>query len=857
MPLQYDHHSDQCLLKLWKLTRNDYITTKLGSTKRLNNRLWRLLNKRFILNQQVKGVSHKDLCVLVHDRQKNATRTSVRAVNSSSDSSNNSSIHHSSTSRTGTISSLTDLSRDSLSELKPKQSQFLQERPSLFSHSSNLSLSSNRKSSLYNSSDSGKDGKRGMRDSEEEDDYDVDEDLESDDISDISEVEEEDLEEEVEVKSTVVEAPRMENPESQTDFSQENTDSPTHIPQSRTSFVRGFSPKEIPTSLNKKSERVSENDNEKNDKNAQPAGKNIFYIQNSPSPSGKTYSYNKTSNSETNKSTEESAKTSASSSSKPPPFRRQESLFSNFQLNFNGDANTQRADKAQNKSITGIKSAGHSEACSSTDISDDAYSEEDEDEEEEVEKESRRISITVTAPTRARDTSVSTTSLKVHRMPIAQSTTTAGTNDSEWISVSSSSEEVQDRRNSLLEFNKIQLSKSSASLVSSAQSTTTNSLNENTDNYEGPGKRNSTPTITKPRSLLSGLFKAGQSSNTSSKPILKRSSTTGVMTFEHFASVNGNLSNNASNQHAQSFNFRNKRPYMMLTKKFGSSTEVPKHGNFKENADTGNNVSPEIEISKEGCDCESDEGSTLVGKQKSVVGLSDFNAIANTITSPYGDNINSNDKDSNTGHKNPSLSSPHGHHTFEALSTSLTKFSVPASYNSRKSLLSRSSLSLTKFYNNSKFMFMKQDGLQNDNKARSDRSQHNRSKSPEEAMESSEQSKSLNSEFTSSVKSPSAPQDSKSEHEHGICSCTVDDGPSSPSDKTESSKLDLQKLTLSSDLSDSLKQSILLDYTLGKVPLPTKVISSEKLAEAALKEGLIIGGEFEGDDFDDYHSKGW
>ncbi|KAL7663574.1 Uncharacterized protein ABC855_g3377 [[Candida] zeylanoides] len=60
--------------------------------------------------------------------------------------------------------------------------------------------------------------------------------------------------------------------------------------------------------------------------------------------------------------------------------------------------------------------------------------------------------------------------------------------------------------------------------------------------------------------------------------------------------------------------------------------------------------------------------------------------------------------------------------------------------------------------------------------------------------------------------------------------------------KIMSSKM---RSNLSAELSESLKDSIILDFKLGKIPMPEKVI-----------EGVSLGKPIE-EEFDDYHSKGW
>lgn len=69
----------------------------------------------------------------------------------------------------------------------------------------------------------------------------------------------------------------------------------------------------------------------------------------------------------------------------------------------------------------------------------------------------------------------------------------------------------------------------------------------------------------------------------------------------------------------------------------------------------------------------------------------------------------------------------------------------------------------------------------------------------------------------------------------------------SPEPKFTPRKNALSKMrsNLSAELSESLKDSIILDFKLGKIPMPEKVI-----------EGVSLGKPIE-EEFDDYHLKGW
>ena len=92
LSVDYDTQCGESLYKLWKITNNQIRCPKISLTERLSNRSWRMLNRKVLLNNEANSDVMKDLYV------------------------------------------------DSLSDLKPKLSQFLSSRPSLFLNTSKSTL---------------------------------------------------------------------------------------------------------------------------------------------------------------------------------------------------------------------------------------------------------------------------------------------------------------------------------------------------------------------------------------------------------------------------------------------------------------------------------------------------------------------------------------------------------------------------------------------------------------------------------------------------------------------------------------------------------------------------------------------
>ena len=110
---------------------------------------------------------------------------------------------------------------------------------------------------------------------------------------------------------------------------------------------------------------------------------------------------------------------------------------------------------------------------------------------------------------------------------------------------------------------------------------------------------------------------------------------------------------------------------------------------------------------------------------------------------------------------------------------------------------------------------------------------------PNKRLSQPDQLKPSPSSLTSSILFMSQPPDS----------ATTPPPPILPRITTTDSDL-TDKLINNDELSKSLKESLLIDNRLAKIPLPEKVID----AGIFLKRESRLADE---DDFDDYHSKGW
>ena len=495
-------------------------------------------------------------------------------------------------------------------------------------------------------------------------------------------------------------------------------------------------------------------------------GKGLFYIANSPSPPRED---------KLDRSTN-SIKV-VSSDSTNTHIERHDSLFSNYRSN-GDDIAKKQADK---KDIHRKREPVHSEDdddydYTSTDISEDDDFEDYSSEDDHIANGNEK-----------------------RRMRLDKN----DDNDSEWLSVSSDDEDKCDLRETEihpLQFKKIQPRANTDFGASTSTIPISAELSQ---------KRNSTPILQKPRSLLSGLFlnemANGKHPPPTYKPILKRSSTTGIITVEQ------SRPNNSSKP--------TKRHSILFSKKHNSSTDISKNYPHYHN----NLVRENILNDREG-------DTDILGKQRSIVGISEYNVMTKSSAT----------KLSELGKENETIIFTSSSYN-ETLSSSLSKYSeaVSLSNTSFKNLLSKSSMNLTKIYNNSMSRFNKSE-ISFSEKSSAGSHTNNHIKVKQTAFEHKPRGspKSL---------SPYAASEPISTTLNGLPQILHQDN----LQKFTLSPKTTRQSMLSTELSESLKESIIKDYKLGKVPLPSKVINDRDIV------GNSILGDFNDDGYDDYHSKGW
>lgn len=490
-------------------------------------------------------------------------------------------------------------------------------------------------------------------------------------------------------------------------------------------------------------------------------GKNIFFIANTPSPD---------STQARSHLNEVDSKIELASTNEVPGIKRQDSLFGGS--NFNSTA-----------------AASHI-SLSSTDISEeDEYTSESEGE-EQSHPDSSEIKLAASKASKSQS---------------------AGDNDSEWMSVSSESESTNNTPNlQPLNFAK-RIPLVSKKLMESRADTI--SLSE---------VKGDSPNHFTPRSLLSGLFlnelahstqsnpfsNTSLSKQTTSKPILKRSSTTGFITLDK-----ANLLRNK---------VKLQKPSILFSKRFASLNDVTK------NVPEGESVLFVEEENNVEDPKRATEGDHLYTKQASSVSLSNF--IVTTHATSSSTNLMT--------PNSPIDESSHSTERAEALlSSSLNKYSNSLSVTSLKSIFSKSSLQLTSLFGLSRRT--KHSTLATATSSENIGTQrYHDLMSHEYASRFSEQGlqSSLSREKSDNVNSPSSSK------------------PNEPKQQTPS-KFDVNispdnDFEPSVEMSQSLKNSILIDHKLGKIPKPERVISAEQL----------FRGQFDHvspEDNDDYHSKGW
>ncbi|WEJ92913.1 hypothetical protein PSN45_000371 [Yamadazyma tenuis] len=544
------------------------------------------------------------------------------------------------------------------------------------------------------------------------------------------------------------------------------------------------------------------------------ASKNIFFIANSPSPP-KTHDP---------QVPDFAVETSADPSSRPGELVRQDSLFQNH-------------------------SHSHLHHYSSSDMSDDGIEEEDEydedssdisDSDESIHDEVEPMPQEVQ---RSRKPSVNANaSADDERLKSSRSS------DSEWLSVTS--EDDPEPALKPIDFNK--------RIPSSRQFSSDTITLGNTTSDPSPPMR--------PRSLLSGLFlnelakqheesvklRRNQSmlnawpengGGLHTKPILKRSSTTGIITIGQ--------SNNTPDS-----KIKISRPSILFQKRFTSATDVSKP--YSSQLRTKLATTPEVTESSESIlisrkestpfeeglveeKLEEEDYKTLA-KQTSIVGVSDFNVTSDNLQHP-------------DSYFHPNSLSPN---QSSVLSSSLTKYSLPRNQ-SFKNMLSKSSLNLTNLFTHKKYF---------KNNASNEKFKQSTTDSIPSIASVKSSSDITNSQElklpqNKSSQNSHSSQDIKSSQEivpltpKPINSFNIEPEVEVPQETPERNSGEFKikmspgttrKTMLDTELSKSLKDSISIDHHLGKVPLPQRTV-------------ITADGGFGDihDDFspDDYHSKGW
>ncbi|ODV67845.1 hypothetical protein HYPBUDRAFT_11010 [Hyphopichia burtonii NRRL Y-1933] len=688
------------IYNLWKITNlnQDLLNCKNSCNKRLNNRSWRLLNKKLI--------------------QKNENY-------------------------------LQDLSKESLSNLKPNKNQFLSNsnsynnsnRPllflnnsksTLFSHNSKLSLNGNQINQDITPISSS--NMKNLHNNNLQS-YDSD-------TSDISEDDEEFVSSDDDDEQEQVPVPKPQ------------------LNRSRTSFVRGFLPNQISSS------------------------KNIFYITPSPKNDG----------SQSDNYTKHDGSQSENYKDDGSPLENYKDDGSQSE-NYKDDGSQSENYKDDGSPSENYKNDGsQSENYTKHDGSQlENYTKHDGSQSENYKPNDTKNQLQETKPPIQRqpslfnnkisynqgDTSLSSTDISEdesedefrppptipsqnNSLQTYQNSTKS--NESEWLSVSSESDHLS-HSPTPLKFDKkksIQIPNSSLSKIHSGE----------TDIIKQDDS--------KPRSLLSGLF-LNELNDSSKKPLLKRSSTTGIITVDQDHSAIGCDKNKI------------KRPSILFQKKYTSMTDISKNYPHYQTNLLRTSIWNDLSSPPKPKPFVDDENSNnLFTKNKSIVGVSDFNVT--TKSDPAND--------------------------------------IPSSNHAFKNIISKSSLSLSNLFYQSK----KYHGKHKSNKPTPE------IKSSETSFNSLDQSPSLNN---NSVKTGSE---------------TIDTPLETDSFSKKLSPKSTRREMMLSELSNSLKESILIDYRLGKVPLPTHVIKDEELLKNHKNRLGLDPNENDSDenhDLDDYHSKGW
>ncbi|KAK6199178.1 uncharacterized protein RJT21DRAFT_121479 [Scheffersomyces amazonensis] len=878
LSFRYDNESDLSLIQLWKITnpqstcssQNNHqncIYSKYSSIERINNRSWRIVSKKLLVNKPT------------------PITTSVTSTTNQPTPNINTNNIQPDTHQYIPLSPLhtiTDFSKDSLSDLLPKQSQFISSQKYVSSDNDRNLLNNHinnsaRPSSLFSSQNSKLSLASHTRKSTNNST------LESYTTTSISAKQPHSEND----QSNVLQVPVQVHPPSSSSVSPlfKDKHNPEHSHEEELYQTR----RESHSSTSSKSQHQHQPQPQSH-ASSHNSSKNMFYIANSPSPPQKNQqdaehiiSLNQQLNPQPQRS---------SNSFHPQPVKRQSSLFSS-------------TNQIQTKSINELDSHDES-GYSSTDIDededeDDIYEEEEEEEDDDNENEQHnakeinektqlqskpefgkhdennhpelpKSSSKIFFDARRANLlhGLKSNNQKSEKIIINTKSKSAGTtdneNDREWLSVSSEDDHTNkslDGQNhhalAPLQFNKIVPTISHGSNISSTSTDILPIVEENV-NLSSTSRFTPQGSIKKPRSLLSGLFlnelanvshdayNSYNNDGENSKPVLKRSSTTGIITTTQ------QQQHNPPQKLKSVIGFTTKRPTLILNKRYTSMTDIRHRSSsllpdqqVSENLEINQN-----QIDRNGAGTGSDAHSATSheehlwfnskNKQKSIVGVS-YSTVTSAMSAAIPSNYTS---DSNDNKPHTSIESKPDH---ETLSSSLHRISRSVSNNSiRNILLPKQTLNLSRLYTNSKSKFGR-----SETSFESDKSNFNQL---EGSTSKPYHLKPLTPKYPQVQVSPSTPISTSPELSNKVLKDPEDGITSSPNVKAEPIEMSpstKRKEMLSSELSESLKESIIIDYKLGKIPLPTRVIDSDKIMRA---NGMAtVGGD--DSDFDDYHAKGW
>lgn len=314
-------------------------------------------------------------------------------------------------------------------------------------------------------------------------------------------------------------------------------------------------------------------------------------------------------------------------------------------------------------------------------------------------------------------------------------------------------------------------------------------------------RETSLPQLVKPRLLLLGLFNDSMVAPlTSSKPILKRSLTTGIITIEKGQVAHHQLG-------------------IIFAKKHNSFTDMlkkfPHYHNDLVRETIVDMKTPQLSLLQ-----------IVLGKQKLIVGISEFSVMTkNHLVSTTGTLVGAGEDDCDIHFGTNALCN---------LSLSLNKYSMLNLL--FKHLILKLSLNLTKIYKQSRAKFHKLDSLMLMEVTSLELAVLPTSMMMPKANDMVSPKLLSPTLCLSAILAVPAPLVVAQQPSPEFCPLSMPMLPNTT-----------RKHMLSTELLELLKESIMIDYRLGKVPLPTRVVETT---------GLPVDDQ-EHNGLDDYHLKGW